>query len=146
MFYSERPSSNICSIWSIYHYNKCSVSGKEKRTNYRPLIYHLRFIILYAHSPNDNLPPRMTRYIAHSDITIVIGNPIIVQPKRSALKTSGDISLFLLPVIAVNASAEELELVESAAFVFTVRVVRRAFYGLVDTYILTQQKRREKCR
>ena len=62
----------------------------------------------------------MTRYIAHSDITIVIGNPIIVQPNISAPKTSGDISLFLLPVIAVNASAEELELVESAAFVFAV--------------------------
>ena len=62
----------------------------------------------------------MTRYIAHNDITIVIGNPIIVQPNISAPKTSGDISLILLPVIAVNASAEKLELVESAAFIFTV--------------------------
>ena len=120
MFYSERPSSNKCSIWSIYHYNKCSVSGKEKRTITRPLIYHLRFIILYAHSPNDNLPPRTTRYIAHSDITIVIGNPIIAQPNISAPKTSGDISLILLPVIAVNATARKLELVESAVLVFAV--------------------------
>ena len=63
----------------------------------------------------------MTRYIAHSDITIVIGNPVIAQPNMTALKTSGVISLFLLfPVIAVNASAEKLELVESAAFIFTV--------------------------
>ena len=95
-------------------------SWKEKRTIVRPLTYHLRFIILYAHSPNDNLPPRTTRYIAHSDITIVIGNPIMVHPNISAPKTSGDISLFLLPVIAVNATARKLELVESAAFIFAV--------------------------
>ena len=66
----------------------------------------------------------MTRYIAHSDITIVIGNPIIVQPNIIAPKTSGDISLILLfPVIAVNATTEELELVESAALVDAVTVV-----------------------
>ena len=62
----------------------------------------------------------MTRYIAHNDITIVIGNPIIVQPNISAPKTSGDISLILLPVIAVNATARKLELIECAALVFAV--------------------------
>ena len=146
MFYSERPSSNKCSIWSIYHYNKCSVSWKEKRTSYRPLIYHLRFIILYAHSPNDNLPPRMTRYIAHSDITIVIGNPIIVQPNITAPKTSGDISLILLPVVSIDSRAEKLELVESAALVFTVRIVAGGLNGAVNTCIPTYHKRREKRR
>ena len=147
MFYSERPSSNKCSIWSIYHYNKCSVSWKEKRTITRPLIYHLRFIILYAHSPNDNLPSRTTRYIAHSDITIVIGSPIIVQPKSKAQNITGDISLILLfPVVSIDSRAEKLELVESAAFILTVRVVRRAFYGLVNTYVPAYHERRENCR
>ena len=95
--------------------------GKEKRTKYRPLIYHLRFIILYVHSPNDNFPPRTTRYIAHSDITIVIGNPIIAQPNRSAPKTSGDISLILLfPVIFIDSRAEKLKLVKCSVLVFAV--------------------------
>ena len=115
----DRRRTNVL-LWGIYHYNKCSVSGKEKRTIIRPLIYHLRFIILYAHSPNDNLPPRMTRYIVHSDITIVIGNPIMVQPNITAPKTSGDISLILLPVVSIDSRSEELEFIESAAFVFTV--------------------------
>ena len=112
--------------------NKCSVLWKEKRTNDRPLIYHLWFIILYAHSPNDNLPPRMTRYIAHSDITIVIGSPIIAQPNISALKTSGNISFILLfPVVSIDSRAEKFKLIESAVFVFAVAVIWRAFYGIM---------------
>ena len=63
----------------------------------------------------------MTRYIAHSDITIVIGSPIIAQPNMTAQKASGDISLILLfPVIAVNATAEEFKLIECSALVFPV--------------------------
>lgn len=95
--------------------------GRKKRTNYRPLTYHLRrFIIFSDHSQKLSLPSRTTRYITHSDITIVIGNPTIVQPNMTAQKASGDISLILLPVIAVNATARKLELIECTAFIFTV--------------------------
>ena len=95
---------------------------QNNRTIFRPVIYHLRrFIIFSDHSPNDNLPPRMIRYIAHSDITIVIGNPIIAQPNISVQKTSGDISLILLfPVVSVNARTQKFKLVKCTAFVFTV--------------------------
>ena len=98
------------------------LQGAKKRTNYRPLTYHLRrFIIFSDHSPNDNLPSRTTRYIAHSDITIVIGNPIIAQPKSKAQNITGDISLILLfPVVSIDSRAEKLELVECAAFIFPV--------------------------
>lgn len=66
----------------------------------------------------------MTRYIAHSDITIVIGNTIIAQPNISAQKASGDISLILLfPVVSIDSRAEKLKLIESAVFVFAVAVI-----------------------
>lgn len=96
---------------------------QNNRTIFRPVIYHLRFIIRSDQLQKSSRPPRTIRYIAHSDITIVIGNPIIAQPNISAPKTSGDISLILLPVIAVNATARKLELIECAVLVDAVTVV-----------------------
>lgn len=147
MFYSERPSSNICSIWSIYHYNKCLASWNEKRTIIRPLTYHLRRSIIFSdHSLNDNLPPRTTRYIAHSDITTVIGNPIITQPNIDAQNITDDISLLLLPIVPINSRAEKLELIECSALVRAVTVVAGGFNGLVNTCVSTNYKSREKRR
>ena len=93
---------------------------KNNRTIFRPVIYHLWFIIRSDHSQKLSRPSRTTRYIAHAEIAIVIGSPIIAQPKSKAQNITGDISLILLPVIFVDSRAEKLELVESTAFIFTV--------------------------
>lgn len=93
---------------------------QNNRTIFRPVIYHLRFIIRSDQLQKSSRPPRTTRYIAHAETAIVIGNPIIAQPNMSPPKTSGDISLILLPVISIDARTEKLELVESAAFIFPV--------------------------
>lgn len=96
---------------------------QNNRTIFRPVIYHLRFIIRSDQLQKSSRPSRTTRYIIHADTAIVIGNPIIAQPKSKAQNITGDISLILLPVVSIDSRAEKLELVESTAFVFAVTVV-----------------------
>lgn len=89
---------------------------QNNRTIFRPVIYHLRFIIRSDQLQKSSRPPRTIRYIAHSDITIVIGNPIIAQPYIIAQKTSGDISLVpLFPIVAVNTTTKKFKLIKASS-------------------------------